>query len=255
MPNIIYYKPGSIFSSMVRMVVEEKRLTDIEYRAVDLDNLKNLAPEYIKLNPKGQVPVYVSDDQTITESLDISMYLESHYPSPSLLPGESSARSRVIQDLAALYDISYSAISFGVVTEEQAEKERAQREAVVNKNREEVKRQMELHPELREQYEIRIKTYDNKAKFLLNPSAIQENAAKLRALLETFEDRLAHGKFLSQENDISLLDAHAAPVLARLVKLGHETEIQNRARLWEYWGRIKERDSFRKVFDRPVSNW
>jgi glutathione S-transferase len=255
MPGVIYYKPGSIFSSMVRMVVAEKGIKDIEYKEVDLDNMRNLAPDYIKINPKGEVPAYVSNGQTISGSLDISMYLESHYPSPSLLPGETSARSRVTEDLAALHDISYFSITWGVTSAVQAEQLQAQKEALLKRNREEVERQMEIHPELHEQYAIRIKTFDDKAKLILDPVAGQENWAKLRTLLNTFEERLSHGQFLSQENDFSLLDGHATPVLARLVRLGHEKEIQSRPRLWAYWSRIKDRDSFRKVFDRPVSNW
>ncbi|CAO3677693.1 unnamed protein product [Umbelopsis ramanniana] len=255
MAAVLYYKPASLFSSMVRMVIAEKGIKDIEFKEVDLENLQNLSPEYIKVNPKGQVPTYVSQDETLTESLDISMYLESHYSSPSLLPGESSARSRVIADLASLYDISYFAICFGVSTPEQAEKERSVKEAVMKKNVDEVKRQMELHPELREQYEVRIKIYGDKSQYILNPAAVQSNWTKLRALLDTFEDNLAHGKFLSKENDYSLLDAHATPVLARLVKIGHEQEIQSRSRLADYWKRLQERDSFKTVYDRPLSMW
>ncbi|KAI8581999.1 hypothetical protein K450DRAFT_230313 [Umbelopsis ramanniana AG] len=255
MTAVLYYKPASLYSSMVRMVIAEKGIKDIKFNEVDLEHFQNLSPDYIKINPKGQVPAYVSQDETLTESLDISMYLESHYSSPSLLPGESSARSRVIADLASLYDISYFAICFGVSTPEQAEKERSAKEAVVKKNVDEVKRQMELHPELREQYETRIQIYGNKSKYILDPAAVQANWVKLRALLDAFEDNLTYGKFLSKENDYSLLDAHATPVLARLVKIGHEQEIQSRSRLAEYWARLQERDSFKTVYDRPVSLW
>jgi glutathione S-transferase len=255
MTAALYFKPGSVFSSMVRMVISEKGIKDIKFNEVDVDNLQNLSPEYIKMNPKGQVPVYASQDEIITESLDISMYLESHYSSPSLLPGESSARSRVIADLASLYDVNYFTICFGATTPEQVEKERPAKEAVVKKITDEVKRQMELHPELREQYEIRIKTYGNKSKHILDQEAVQAEWAKLRTLLDAFNDNLAYGKFLSKENDYSLLDAHITPVLARLVKIGHEQEIKSRSRLAEYWGRLQERDSFKTVYDRPVSLW
>ncbi|KAH8556310.1 thioredoxin-like protein [Umbelopsis sp. PMI_123] len=255
MSAVLYYKPSSVFSSMVRMVIAEKGIKDIEMRLIDLEHLENLSPEYIKINPKGQVPAYVTQDETLTESLDISMYLESHYSSPSLLPGETLARSRVMAQLTSLYDIGYLAINYGVMTQEQAEKDRLTLEAGMNRNKDEVKRQIELHPELREQYEIRIKAYHGKSKDLLDPEFVQSQWAKLGALLDLFEDNLAHGQFLSQENDYSLLDAHATPVLARLVKLGHDQDIQSRPRLADYWRRIQDRDSFKTVYDRPLSLW
>ncbi|KAJ2964247.1 hypothetical protein NQZ79_g881 [Umbelopsis isabellina] len=255
MSKILYYKVASLYSSMVRLVITEKGIKDIEYKLVDLDHKQNLSPEYIAINPKGQVPTFVVDGQSITESLDISMWLESHYSSPSLLPGETSARSRVIADLAELYEINFFAMLFGIPTQERVAKERDSKEAVIKENIEAAERQMKEHPELRERYEKRLEIYRAKTGRIVEPAYVQENWKKLGKLLDKFEESLNKGKFLSQENDYSLLDAHATAVLARLIKVDKENEIQARPRLSEYWSRIQERDSFKKVYDRPINMW
>ncbi|CAM0142620.1 hypothetical protein VKS41_002826 [Umbelopsis sp. WA50703] len=255
MSQVLYYKASSFYSSIVRLVIAEKGITDIEYRLVDLDNQQNLSPEYIAINPKGQVPTFVVDGQSITESLDISMWLESHYPSPSLLPGETSARSRVIADLTELHEVRFFALMFGISTQEQVAKERESKESIIKANIEAVERQMKKHPELREQYEKRLETYHSKTDGVLEPTVVQENWKKLRNILDKFEENLGYGKFLSQENDYSLLDAHATVLLARLIKFGKEEDIQTRPRLSEYWSRAQQRDSFKKVYDRPINMW
>lgn len=240
---------------MVRLVIAEKGIEDIEYKLVDLDHKQNLSPEYIAINPKGQVPAFVVDGQSITESLDISMWLESHYSSPSLLPGETSARSRVMADLAELYEINFFAMLFGIPTQDRVAKEREYKEAIFRENIEEAERQMKEHPELREQYEKRLETYRTKTSRLVEPAYVQENWKKLGNLLDKFEESLTKGNFLSQEDDYSLLDAHATAVLARLIKVDKENEIQARPKLSEYWSRVQKRDSFKKVYDRPITMW
>uniref|UniRef100_UPI00286BFE28 glutathione S-transferase family protein n=1 Tax=Chamaesiphon sp. OTE_8_metabat_110 TaxID=2964696 RepID=UPI00286BFE28 len=48
-------------------------------------------PEFLALNPRGQVPLLVEPDGTkINESLAILHYLELRYPTPSLLPTQKN---------------------------------------------------------------------------------------------------------------------------------------------------------------------
>ncbi|WP_309740275.1 glutathione S-transferase family protein [Chamaesiphon sp. OTE_20_metabat_361] len=48
-------------------------------------------PEFLALNPRGQVPLLVETDGTkINESLAILHYLELRYPTPSLLPAQGN---------------------------------------------------------------------------------------------------------------------------------------------------------------------
>jgi glutathione S-transferase len=52
------------------------------------------------LNPRGQVPVLVDDEEVITQILAIVQYLDAKFPEQQFLPRETLARTRVLETLA-----------------------------------------------------------------------------------------------------------------------------------------------------------
>lgn len=50
-------------------------------------------PELRRLNPLGQVPVLVLDDEVVADSSAIVRWLERHYPEPALMPADPAARA------------------------------------------------------------------------------------------------------------------------------------------------------------------
>jgi glutathione S-transferase len=55
----------------------------------------HLKPEYLAINPDGQVPSLIHDDQIITETTVINEYLDDAFPDPSLRPVAPVARARM----------------------------------------------------------------------------------------------------------------------------------------------------------------
>ena len=54
------------------------------------------APDYLRLNPQGLVPVLETDDGAVlTQSLAICEWLEETHPEPPLLPGDALERARI----------------------------------------------------------------------------------------------------------------------------------------------------------------
>lgn len=49
-------------------------------------------PEVLKLNPRGQVPVFKDGDVLVNESLAAIQYLEEAYPEPCLMTKDASAQ-------------------------------------------------------------------------------------------------------------------------------------------------------------------
>ena len=49
-------------------------------------------PEVLKLNPRGQVPVFKDGDVLVNESLAAIQYLEEAYPEPCLMTKEASSQ-------------------------------------------------------------------------------------------------------------------------------------------------------------------
>jgi glutathione S-transferase len=82
-------------SYRVRIFMAEKDI-DVPRVEVDLTKGEHKAPEFLKLNSLGQVPVLVLDDGTvITESVAICRYLEELHPEPPLFGSDAVARATV----------------------------------------------------------------------------------------------------------------------------------------------------------------
>lgn len=90
----LYDYPDCPFCQKVRVVLAEKDL-EFEIKPVDLRKGEQKAPEFLKLNPYGKVPVLIDDDIVIYDSTVIDEYLDEEYPNPPLMPEDSAGRARV----------------------------------------------------------------------------------------------------------------------------------------------------------------
>lgn len=90
----LWWHPFSVFPRRVRIAVREKGLA-CEETVVDLPGGALKQPEFLRLNPFGQVPVLEDGDLVIAESVAILEYLEERHPSPPLLPADAATRARV----------------------------------------------------------------------------------------------------------------------------------------------------------------
>lgn len=90
---LYHYEPYAN-SMKVMLCLEEKRL-EFESRYVDLLKFEQHAPEFVALNPNGQVPVLVHDEAVITESTMINEYLEDAFPDGPLRPDDPVERAHM----------------------------------------------------------------------------------------------------------------------------------------------------------------
>ena len=88
----------------VRIVLQEKAL-EFELKT---ENLWQRRPEFLALNPAGDVPVMVEDDGfVISDSAAICEYLEEIAPTPALIPGTPAERAEV-RRLVAWFDRKFN---------------------------------------------------------------------------------------------------------------------------------------------------
>jgi glutathione S-transferase len=85
----LYAHPFSNNSMRAQLSLDEKGL-DYEYVKVDLFKGQHKQPDFLAINPRGQVPALVDGDVRIYESVAIVQYLEYRYPDPPLI--RSAAR-------------------------------------------------------------------------------------------------------------------------------------------------------------------
>jgi glutathione S-transferase len=74
-------------------------IKEIDYTSHQLDSTlkEHKSPEYLQLNPRGQVPVLRVDDTIVRESLAIIAYLDRLHPTPPLLGTDPTATGKIWQ--------------------------------------------------------------------------------------------------------------------------------------------------------------
>lgn len=95
----LYHVPLSPFCRKVRLTLAEKR---IEVELVE-ERYWEAAPDFLRRNPAGKVPVLRMDSRVMSESQAICEYLEEAHPQPPLMPRDPEARYEV-RRLCAWFD-------------------------------------------------------------------------------------------------------------------------------------------------------
>ena len=90
MLELYHYEPTTN-SGEVLILLKEKGI-DFVSRYVDVLAFEQLDPEFLKVNPQGQVPVLVHDRKVVTETGFILQYLEATFHTPSFTPHDAKGR-------------------------------------------------------------------------------------------------------------------------------------------------------------------
>ena len=80
----LYYYPGN--ASLTPHMLLEELGVPFQLRLVDRANAAHKAPDYLKLNPNGQIPVLVDGDLILYETAAICLHLADMHPDAQLAP-------------------------------------------------------------------------------------------------------------------------------------------------------------------------
>jgi glutathione S-transferase len=97
-PISLYYYPGAC--SLAPLLVLGELGVPFEARLVDFSRDQQRSPEYLKLNPKGRVPVLVVGDFKLTENPAILQYLATVLGGGALWPDGQEDGARCQEVLA-----------------------------------------------------------------------------------------------------------------------------------------------------------
>jgi len=98
----LYYAPGAcsfvphVGLEVIRSVTGET----FEPKLVKLHRGENRTPEYLAINPLGQVPVLVTEHGPLNQIVAICDYLDRRFPQAGLMPSEPWARAQAMSRLA-----------------------------------------------------------------------------------------------------------------------------------------------------------
>ncbi|MGL5447185.1 MAG: maleylacetoacetate isomerase [Rhabdaerophilum sp.] len=89
-----YFRSSAAFR--VRIALNLKGLS-VEHVFHHLRRNEQNAPDFLVLNPQGQVPAFETDaGAVITQSLAILQWLDETFPDPPLMPGDALKRARIM---------------------------------------------------------------------------------------------------------------------------------------------------------------
>jgi len=98
----LYFAPGacSFVPHVGLEAIKAATGEDFKPNLVKLHKGENKTPEYLAMNPNGQVPVLVVDGKPLSQIVAICDYLDRRSTQAGLLPTESWARAQALSQLA-----------------------------------------------------------------------------------------------------------------------------------------------------------
>ncbi|MDH3319024.1 MAG: glutathione S-transferase family protein [Betaproteobacteria bacterium] len=101
---------------------------DFKANLVKLHKGENKTPEYLAMNPNGQVPVLVADGKPLNQIVAVCDYIDRRFPKAGLLPAEPWARAQALSQLAWMNNTVHPTFTRWFRTGYFAESEAAQAE-------------------------------------------------------------------------------------------------------------------------------
>ena len=100
----LYFAPGacSFVPHVGLEAIKAATGQDYEPKLVKLHKGEQKTPEYLAMNPNGQVPVLVVDGRPLNQIVAICDYLDRAFPQAGLLPADAWARAQAMSQLAWL---------------------------------------------------------------------------------------------------------------------------------------------------------
>ena len=109
----LYFAPGacSFVPHVGLEIVKAATGQDFEPKLVKLQKGEHRTPEYLAMNPDGQVPVLVVGGRPLAQIVAICEWLDLAHPKAGLLPAEPWARAQAMRQLAWMNNTAHPAFT------------------------------------------------------------------------------------------------------------------------------------------------
>lgn len=231
---ILYHFPLSTTSQKVRLCQHHKGIA-LQERIVDLLRLEHLTPEYLALNPTGQVPTLLVDGQPVFESSIINELLEELFPERPLLPADPVRRAGIRAftkhvDQGATVEIATPTYRAWVAP------------ALADQPREALLSRVERAPEPAHR-----RRWQRTVRGEISDEDVAAAYASVERLLGRMEQLLAAGPYLFGA-DYTLADVEATPIVVRLGHLERGDLIARHRRVSEWFERVQALPNFAPTY-------
>jgi len=126
----LYFAPGacSFVPHVALEAIHAATGQAFEPKLVKLHKGEQKTPEYLAMNPNGQVPVLVVDGKPLNQIVAILDFLDRGFPKAGLLPADPAARAQALSQLAWMNNTAHPTFTRVFRTAEFAESEPARAE-------------------------------------------------------------------------------------------------------------------------------
>jgi len=126
----LYFAPGacSFVPHVALETIKASTGQDFEPRLVKFHKGENQTPDYLAMNPNGQVPVLVIDARPLAQIVAILDWLDRSFPRARLLPGDAWERAQAMSRLAWMNNTVHPTFTHIFRTERFAEGEDARQD-------------------------------------------------------------------------------------------------------------------------------
>jgi glutathione S-transferase len=233
----LYHNNISVCAQKVRLVLAEKKVAWTD-RHIDLKRGDHLTPEFLKVNPRGLVPVLIHDGEVVVESTLICDYLDDVFPAPPLKPESPLARARM-RLWPKLVDeglhVACGTISFAAIFAKQL-REGLSKDALEA-------RLAQMPDPARRERQRQLIELGLGAPFVKDAVRLHDKA------IREMDAALADGRPWLMGAQFTLADVVMAPYVERLDRLTLAGFWQDRPRVGDWLRRLKARPSFVTAFD------
>lgn len=233
----VYDHSESVCCHKIRIAIEEKGI-ECDHRIVKLEAGEQLQPDFLAINPKGVVPVFIDEEgRAVDESSIMLEYLEDRYPDPPLMPKDPYWRAvrrlwaRRIDD--GMHVPHISTISF-VVAFSKVFRQHFDTQDKLNAYLEALPGEA-LRNAQRKVFDADLKSDTLKTSVLAYDKFIAD-----------MEKQLSQSKWLAGDA-FSLADIDVIPYLWRLRNLQMTGMWANRPHVADWFARVTSRPSFKKA--------
>ena len=239
---MLYHHPLSVCSMKVRLALEEKGLA-WSGRVIDIvKKQEQLAPWYLKLNPKGVIPTFEYRNGTtkvLTDSAHIIRFIASLTEGNALLPKTESDNQLLDKLINMADDIDLQILSYA------RHPSMVKSEKILNARITRSHLMAEKYPELRDNYFVCAERSENNKTFRIDKKHIEDIEQSTLEAITFAEAQLKKHSFLLG-NTYTLADVIWTVVLSRLDLLGFNTWLDknNFPQIASYYLRMQQRKSY-----------
>ena len=232
----LYHHGSSVCAAKVRLALAEKGVDWVGHY-VDILAGEQFDPGFLKLNPKGAVPVLVHDGWVLTESTIIAEYVDEAFDGPPLKPATPKERARMRAWTKRVdEEVHPCTRPVTYVT--------THRHSIMEKRKEEVEAHINSDPSPYWRERKRGWIYDG-----FEAPDVGHAIRFFAGLLKDMDTALSRTEWLAGDS-YSLADVGLTPYANRLAMLGFDEMWADRPHYQRWFAAVKARPSFKPaLFD------